>query len=134
MKDDHQTFILDFELIRTAAGSEVNETLLTIIVKAILVTGKQTRVNIAKMIDPAQMAQTVCDARHMAALLIYEETFKSAATKKMISELFGVWQGEMVSRAQMKNKHDVLFARKMKALRARFANIVIAEYDKEIPF
>lgn len=134
MKDDQNAYILDFELIRVAAGAEVNETLLTIIVKAILVTRQQTKVNIAKMIDPAQRTQPVCDARHMAALLIYEETFRSAATKKMISELFGVWNGEMISRAQMKNKYDVLFASKMEALRARFEKIVLAEYDKEIPF
>lgn len=128
------TYILDFEMARLVSGDRIHETLLTLIIKAIIVARETTGVTFAKMINPKEQAQRICDARHIAALLAYEETYRSGASKKVISEFFGNWHGEMITRAQHKVRVNTMFAKRMQAARARFEKIILAEYDKEIPF
>ena len=127
------TYILDHELIK-AVSQQIPETLLTIIIKCILVVRQETGVSYTKMLDRRATANDIADARHMAAALMYEETFRTGLTQRVIAELLGTEHGGIVRRAQQKEKCDALFAKRMQSARARYEKIVLAEYDKEIPF
>lgn len=112
----------------------VSNGLLSIIIRCLLAAKEYTGIGFADMTSSKKQTQEISDAKHLAALLLFDETIQMSFTRKQVCEVFGLATSAGLRQAEQKRRYQVIFRRKYEALRKEYENTVLIEYNQEIPF
>lgn len=131
------TYMVERELInilRERENNELPETLLTLIIKVLIAAKVKTGVSWAQMLNNNKVDNRTADARHIAALLIYEETGNTTLSRNVIGHFFGFKSGNIARHGISKRLENSYFESKFNKVKEYYETIVLEEYDQQIPF